>query len=137
MKRKELVTKIMSTNPVTVHTGNKLSEARALMAEHKCHHLPVVSGKKLIGILSGTDLLRVSYEYGQSNKAADTVLDHTRSIEDVMQKGPVTISPAGTVREAAEAFSQNWFHALPVVEGDELVGIVTSSDVIQYLLAQY
>jgi len=47
---------------VSVHVGQKLSEVRAAMSEGGFHHVPVVSGKKLLGMLSATDLLRVTYE---------------------------------------------------------------------------
>ena len=87
MRRNEPVTKIMTPSPATAYTGMALSDVRAQMAEHRCHHMPVVSGKKLIGMISSTDLLRVSYEYGQDTTHANAVLDHTRSVEDVMQPG--------------------------------------------------
>lgn len=137
MRRNEPISHIMTKTPKTLHIGQKLSEARAYMSEGGFHHLPVVSGDKLLGMLSSTDLLRVSYEYGQSVDAADAVLDHTRSIEEVMQRGTITLTPKSTVRDAAEIFAKNWFHALPVVEDDTLVGIVTTTDVLNYLVEQY
>jgi len=137
MRRNEPVSKIMTRSPQTVHHGMLLSEVRALMAEHRCHHMPVVSGTKLVGLISSTDLLRISYEHGQDTKHANAVMDHTRSIDDVMQEGLVTIGPKTTVRQAAEMFSKNWFHALPVVDGEDLVGIITTTDIVNYLLEQY
>ncbi len=137
MRRNEPVTHIMTKEPLTAHLGHKLSEAQAIMAEHGFHHMPVVNGKKLVGMLSSTDLLRVTYDYGANPGANDAVLDNTRSIADVMQPGPLSVSSKATVRDVAEIFSKNWFHALPVVDGDELVGIVTTTDVMKYLLEQY
>jgi CBS domain-containing protein len=136
MRRNEPVTKIMTPDPVAVHTGMHLSDARNKMTEIRSHHMPVVSGKKLIGILSSADLLRVSYA-DDDTVHSNAVLDHTKTIEGVMQRDPVTVSSKTTVREAAEILSQNWFHALPVVDDGDLVGIVTSTDLIQYLLEQY
>ncbi len=137
MRRNEPVSKIMTPNPVTVHLGQPLSEVQHLMTENRCHHMPVVSGDKLIGMVSSTDLLRVTYAWGQDARHAEAVLDHTHSIEDVMQPGLVTISPKTTIREAAGIFAKNWFHALPVVEDGKLVGIVTTTDLLNYLLDQY
>ncbi|MEZ4318752.1 MAG: CBS domain-containing protein [Myxococcota bacterium] len=137
MRRNEPVSKIMTRSPETVHQGMALSDVRARMSEIRAHHMPVVSGKKLVGILSSTDLLRVSYEAGQDTKHADAVLDHTRTIGDVMQTEPVSIQSKTTVREAAQILAKNWFHALPVVDDDELVGIVTTTDLLEYLLEQY
>lgn len=137
MRRNELVSKIMTKTPVTVHKGMKLSEVRTSMAENRCHHMPVVSGEALLGMVSSTDLLRVSYEHGQDPRHANTVLDHTRSVEDVMQPNLVTLDVKATVRDAAEIFAKNWFHALPIVDSGSLVGIVTTTDLIEYLLEQY
>jgi CBS domain-containing protein len=135
MRRNEPISKIMTANPVSVHTAMALSEARLKMAEVGSHHMPVVSGKKLIGILSSSDLLRVSYDDNSTH--GDAVLDHTQTIEGVMHKEPVTVDAKATVRKAAEILAGASFHALPVVDNGNLVGIVTSTDLIQYLVEQY
>ena len=67
----------------------------------------------------------------------DEVILQMLSIPQVMSAHPVTFSPETSVREVAEIFSVGQFHALPVVENDELKGIVTTTDVIKYLLDQY
>ena len=138
MRRNEPVSKIMTPNPTTVHFGQPLHEVQRAMAEQMCHHMPVVSGKKLVGMLSSTDLLRASYEYGSDPRSAETILDHTRSIQDVMTGSSLkTIKPTSTVRDAVEMFASGAFHALPVVDDEALVGIVTTTDVMNYLLEQY
>ena len=137
MKRNERISKIMTPAPITVQLGQKLSDVQKKMSEGGFHHVPVVDGDKLVGILSSTDLLRVTYEYDKNPAQSDAVLDHTRSVEDVMQPSLVTISPKDTVRAAAEIFSKNAFHALPVCDNGALVGIVTTTDVINYMLEQY
>tara|TARA_B100001989_G_scaffold219787_1_gene171903 strand:- start:77 stop:493 length:417 start_codon:yes stop_codon:yes gene_type:complete len=138
MKRNERVSKIMSDSPTTVHVHQSLAEVQKLMVQGNFHHVPVVSGKKLVGMISATDLTRASYEYDTNSKTAQTVLDHTRSIEDVMSGGLVTVKSTQTIREAVELLAQDWFHALPVVDDDmNLEGIVTTTDVLKYLLEQY
>jgi len=139
MKRNESVSHIMSTNLVTVHLGNKLSEVRALLRERKIHHVPVVSGTRFVGLLSANDLLRVSWgdPYSHDPREVDTLLD-TQDIRDVMQEDVKTVLPTATVREAAQALVQGSFHGLPVVDANgDLVGLVTSTDLIRYLLDQY
>ena len=59
------------------------------------------------------------------------------SVEQVMTKNLISISPDTTIREAAEILASKEFHALPVCEGDLLVGIVTTTDLIKYLIEQY
>jgi len=139
MKRNEPVTHIMSKDPITVHTRQKLSEVRRLFLERGIHHVPVVSGRRLLGILSATDMVRVSLSaYGGDPRAVDAMLDHEFTIEQVMTAEPITVDARGSVRDAAEKLRGGDFHALPVVdEAGDLVGIVTSTDLIGYLLDQY
>ncbi len=136
MKRNEPITSIMTKDVRTAHLGNSLSDVRMMLAEGLFHHVPIVSGEKLIGLVSSTDILRVGY--GTTASEIDSTLDHTARLEDVMQKMPITISSTGTVREAAEKLANGHFHSLAVVEEDDkLVGMVTSTDLITYLLSQY
>ena len=139
MKRNEPVHHIMTKDVETVHTGMKLSEVRQLLSEKPYHHVPVVSGKKLIGLISATDMVRLSLSlYGADQRAVDAMLDANHDIEGVMTKELTTIGHKDTVRAAAEQLSGGSFHALPVVDADgNLEGIVTSTDVIKYLLDQY
>jgi CBS domain-containing membrane protein len=139
MKHNEPVHKIMATDPVSVHEKQKLSDVHHLIVERKIHHVPVVSGRKLIGIISGTDLLRVSWGdvNRQDPRQVDALLD-TLTIRDAMQEDVVTVRRHDTVRRAAELLSQGEYHSLPVLDDDdELVGMVTSTDLINYLLEQY
>lgn len=139
MKKNESVKKVMTANPETVHLGMKLSLVREIMENAPFHHLPVVDGDKLVGMLSSTDVLALGIMAGQNvdTRQLDAMLDHTLTIEDVMTKKLVTLSGGQTVRDAAEILAERSFHSLPVVENGKLVGIVTSSDLIRYLLEQY
>jgi CBS domain-containing protein len=139
MKRNEPISHIMTADVTTVHLGQKLSEVRSLFAEGKFHHVPVVDGQRLVGILSTTDLIKLSFEaFGQDGRAIDAILDHEFTIAGVMQAAPAVIGDKDTVRQAAEALSGGQFHSLPVVDVEgNLQGIVTSTDLIRYLLDQY
>jgi CBS domain-containing protein len=99
----------------------------------------VVSGQEIIGMLSYTDLLRVSYADAVDDSESDveTVVFNMFTIEQVMAKDLVKVSPFATIKEVAEILSDKEFHALPVVENNELVGIVTTTDLICYLLDQF
>lgn len=139
MKHRDPVHKIMTTNPLTVHEKQKVSEVHQLMVEHKIHHVPVVSGTRLIGLISATDLMRVSYGdvNAQDPRAVDVLLD-TYTIRDVMAEDVLTVGSGDTVRTAAEHLARGDFHSLPVLDDDgSLVGMVTSTDLIEYLLDQY
>ena len=139
MKRNESVSHIMSTELVTVHLGNKLSEVHTLLRTRKIHHVPVVSGTRFVGLLTASDLMRFSWgdPYSHDPREVDVLLD-TQSIRDAMQEDVKTIRPTATIREAAEVLVQGSFHGLPVVDASgDLVGMVTSTDLIRYLLDQY
>ena len=139
MKRREPVSKIMTTDLVTINHTNSLLDAEKLFEKHKIRHIPVVNNKKIIGILSLTDLLRISFvdNYGEDDSQVDTAVYNMLSIEHVMVKDPVHIAPSLTIKEVAEILAKKEFHALPVVENGELVGIVTTTDLLDYLLEQY
>jgi CBS domain-containing protein len=138
MKRNERITKIMTRCPVTVQVGQKLSDVQSRMSEGGFHHVPVVDGDRLVGILSSTDLLRVSYEHGSDPRQVGAVLDHTVSVRELMKAEPITLREDQTVRDAVGHFSKGAFHSLPVVDdAGHLTGMVTTTDVMHYMLEQY
>ncbi len=136
MRKNVPVAEIMTRSPQTVHFGMKLSTVRHTMETGGFHHVPIVSGTELVGMVSTTDLLRAAVESGDPTMT-DGTLDRASSIAETMSAGLTTVGPHDSVRHAAELLSTGRFHALPVVEGRELVGIVTSTDLIRYLNAQY
>jgi len=139
MKHNEPVTRIMSSNLVTVHHGEPISKVRKLMQETGVHHVPVVSGQNLIGLISWSDILRLSFSdaFAADDRAVDATLDHSFKLEEVMASDPITLPETGKVREAAEILARGDFHALPIVSGKKLVGMVTSTDLIKYLCEQF
>lgn len=138
MKRRELVSKIMSTDLITVNHTNNLVEAEKLFNENSIRHIPVVSGEDIIGMLSLTDLLRVTFVNNYSaDDFVDTAIYNMLSIEQVMVKNLISVKSTQTIKEVVEILAKNEFHALPVVDNHKLVGIVTTTDVLNYLLEQY
>jgi len=128
----------MTESVHTVNTAQKPSEVRRLLSENPFRHLPVVDGDKLVGIIGNTDLMEICFQhYGTDERTVDAVLDNQFKIVDIMQTKVVKIHRKQTVREARQLLSAGKFNSLPVVDGDKLVGIVTSTDLIHYLLSQY
>ncbi len=140
MKHNEPISRIMSSGAITLRPGDPISKARRLMRECAVHHLPVVNGQELLGIVSFSDVLRVSFgdAFGTDERAVDATLDHTMTIEQIMSKSPSTLKKDARIRDAAEVLSKGDFHAVPIVDADgkTLVGVVTSTDLIRYLLDQ-
>lgn len=138
MKQNVPVTTIMTHNVVKLNTTDDLTKAETLFKKHKIRHIPVVKGSKIIGMLSYTDLLRISFaDAVDDEEDVDTTVYNMFSVEQVMAKNLTTIKTETTIKEAAEILAANEFHALPVVEGGFLVGIITTTDIIKYLLSQY
>lgn len=111
-----------------------LTDALTAMVNGGYHHLPVVEDGGVVGMLSVTDLYGALQ--GQAPELQDTgvVLDD-RTVGDLMSKPVVAVQADAPVRDAVELFANNPFHALPVVAGFRLVGIVTTRDVCRHLLA--
>lgn len=139
MKNNVLVSEIMTRNLIKLNLSDELTKAEELFKTHKLRHIPVVAENKIIGMLSYTDLLRVSYADVVEREAdnVESIVFNMFSIRQVMTKDVVIINPETTIKETAEILSKNEFHALPVCENDNLVGIVTTTDLIKYFLEQY
>lgn len=139
MRHNVPVSNIMSSQMLTAHIAQKVSDVYKLLTENRMHHLPVVSGDELVGLISSTDMMRLSLDaYGTPDAANTEYLDSQFSIEDVMSTELITIKPDDPIRLAAEMLSTGAHHSLPVVNGDgSLVGIVTTTDLIKYLHDQY
>lgn len=137
MKKREPVSKIMTSDVITLNHTDNLETAEQLFREKNIRHIPVVSGKSVIGMLSLTDLLRISFADAASEENIDTTVYKMFTLEQVMAKKIVSISSDTTIKEAAEILSEKEFHALPVVDNGELTGIATTTDMINYLLDQY
>ena len=140
MKKRESVQHIMSAELVTLNLNDGLGKAEKLFNEYHVRHLPVVSADKIVGILSMTDLARISFvdSYDPNDFTVDTSVYSLFSLEQIMVRNPKCIPNTATIKEVAETFLDSEFHALPVVDTDKtLLGIVTTTDLIKYLVAMY
>ena len=139
MKRLEPVSKIMSKDLITLSLKDDLYKAEKLFKEHHIRHIPIVEEEHIIGILSYSDLKRISFldSFDSHEVKIDNAIYNMLSIRQIMVKNPVVINSTISVKSVAEILSENEFHALPVIENDILVGIVTTTDLLKYLLDQY
>ena len=137
MKKRLPVSKIMSSNVVTVNTSQSLNEVEALLNENNVRHIPVVSGKEVIGMISKVDLHKISFVNTVESNQLTTTIYNEFSIEQVMTKNIRVIQKDDTIFEVATILADSEFHSLPVVDGSELVGIITTTDLIKFLIEQY
>ncbi len=139
MKKRTPVSAIMTSNVITVNHNDDLETAEVLFKKNKIRHIPVVRGTKIIGMLSYTDLLRISFAdaVDEDEQQVDTVVYNMFTIEQVMAKNLISVNANTTIKEVAEVLAKREFHALPVLDNDKIVGIVTTTDLINYLIEQF
>lgn len=125
------INRIMTADPSTVQPDDSVATAKELLESQCIHHLPVVEDGTLVGILSSADLLKLHILRERPVALAAI------KVSQIMEAEPVTLDVFADLVDVASKLSEGGFHALPVVEADNvLVGIVTSSDLINHLLRQ-
>ena len=119
----EPLSSIMTRDVITAQANDPVKVAREVFMQNKVHHLPVVEGKKLIGILTIYDLFKRIHHIDDFDRLL---------IRDLMTTHIATLEPEDKVGAAAEVLLAKLFHAVPITKNGDLVGIVTSFDVIKY-----
>lgn len=138
MKKREPVSTIMTKDVIAVSENEKLEKVVEIFRTKNIRHLPVKNGKKITGIISRTDINKLTFgALFDNQQGADEAVLQWLSIPQVMSNKPRTVKSDDTIKEVAEIFSEAEYHSLPVVDNDELKGIVTTTDVIRYMLEQY
>ena len=109
--------KLMLVNPKSVTPEAPIKDAMLLMETESMMQLPVLLHERLVGIITDRDICVAIYTPTVSNKI----------VADYMTADPVTVSPDTPIFRTAQILSTYKFGALPVVEGDKLAGLITSS----------
>jgi len=123
-----LVGKRMTRNPKTVSPDDPLSLAAGILREHRFHHLPVVEGGRLVGILSDADLRNASFAALPAEGVGGPAGD--RPVREAMRTEVWSVTPDDSVEDALLILTREKFGALPVLSGDRLVGIITRADLL-------
>jgi len=119
---------IMSTNLITVSPSATLAEARTLMHENRIHHLPVLDGDKLIGLITLTNVLAATDSFLRDDGSrihADEI-----GISDAMVTDVATVDVSASLRHAALFLEKHKIGCLPVMDNHDLVGIITDTDFV-------
>lgn len=132
------VSEIMTTDLIMLNLNDSLEKAEHLFKKHHIRHIPVIKDEKIVGMLSLTDLLRISFADGAfKDEDAEPLVYEMFTISQLMASNIASVAPTNTIKEVAEFLAEKEYHALPVVSNEKLVGIVTTTDLIKYLLRQY
>ena len=117
----------MTLNVITIAPDDSIKEAYEIMKEFDFRHIPVVEGTSLLGILSERDILMHS-SYEEKKLLVPEIPAY-----EVMTTDVITCSPKSTVADAAAAMVDHKIGCLPVIENKEIVGLVTSTDLLDIL----
>ncbi|MDY7032314.1 MAG: CBS and ACT domain-containing protein [Thermodesulfobacteriota bacterium] len=126
-----LVGDIISNNVITLTVDDDVKKAFEVMKANNIRHIPVLDGQELVGIVTNTDLRHVlipSRSEGSENVYYFTSKFST--VEEIMTKTPIIISPQADVEEAAALLQHYKIGGLPVVQDNELVGMITETDIL-------
>jgi acetoin utilization protein AcuB len=129
-----LVRDIMTHLVVTAEPATLLLDAALAMRASSIRHLPVVEDGRLVGLLTDRDTQRCapSRLIPISEEEYNAVFANT-SVNRVMTRKPLSIAPDAPLLAAIESMQQTRYGCLPVVEGEQLVGILTRSDLVDVL----
>jgi CBS domain-containing protein len=125
---------IMSKLPYTIEPTTKIFEIKSIFEKFNFHHLPVVEKGSIIGMVSKEDCL--SYYKKLSKNSTGKTFAHISEVntraQDIMATNLTMLEPSDSIGLAADIFLANKFHSIPIVEGNQLEGILTSYDLIEY-----
>lgn len=122
----------MSKSPILINPDAKLPDAHDLMKKNSVRRLPVLKDGKLLGIVTRGDVR----EAGPSDANTLSIFELNYKlaklpISDIMTRDPITVTQNTKLSEAANLMLNHKIGGLPVMEGDQLVGIITESDIFR------
>jgi acetoin utilization protein AcuB len=129
------VSDIMTSQLYTVSSEDNLATVKEIFDKHRIHHVPVVHVRQLVGMISKSDFenfLGGVGKFKDDQFIANARLEHTKA-KDIMISKLAKVESTDRINVVVEVFCKNLFHALPVVDNDELVGIVTPFDILKML----
>jgi len=127
----------MSSPVITATKDMYLSDARKLISERKIRALPVVENGQLVGIVTRRGLLRIDLSLLQEDAHYLNVDPADMKVGDVLTLNPITIRPESLIPKAARIMLENKITALPVMENGKMVGILTNSDLLRFIITEY
>lgn len=135
MQAKRTVADIMTANPTTVTPRNAIRTAINLMREGGYRRLPVVDHGRLVGIITDRDLRRAANSpfVVREQWYDNFILDHIE-VGSCMTPNPLTVEPSASIVEATRLMRNHKIGGLPVVADGQLVGIITETDLLDFLI---
>lgn len=126
----------MTREVIMLDADDSLQDAINTFNNHSIRHAPVFSKGELLGMLSWLDIKRLAIPVPVTGQEADGMqhISWQLCVGDIMTPDPVTLQVEDSIRDLAQIFVEHEFHAVPVLEGERLTGIVSTTDLIQFFL---
>ena len=125
---------IMQKKLVTISASERLSTVEDIMTLGHVRHMPVVQGGKLVGVVSERDMLRASLSiFSEHRDEERRAFLHVVEIARVMSTPPIVVDLEASIDEAALIMAEKKIGCLPVLKGDDLVGMLTETDVLRWV----
>ncbi|MBA2615910.1 MAG: CBS domain-containing protein [Actinobacteria bacterium] len=112
---------VMTSNPTTCERSASVADAARVMAQEDVGPVPIVEGGRVVGIVTDRDIVVRVVAEGRDPSST--------TLGEIVSSDLVTVQPDSPLSEALELMAQNQVRRIPVVEGDQLVGIVAQADV--------
>lgn len=127
------VDQYMTVNPVTVGPDTILHKALELLQTHRIRHLPVVDGKRLVGIISDRDLRPLLPSFISAPEEGERFRTRGKQVRvsEIMIRQVISVTPETQTHKAARLMVEHRIGCLPVLRGSTLVGIVTTIDLLR------
>lgn len=129
------ISSIMTRDIITLHPSDPLKRAEEIFKANSIHHIPVVQDDKLVGMLSKSDFLffKRGFHQDRTEEKWDLFRLKSHQVSEIMTTKLAKLEPTDRVNVAIEVFKENLFHALPIVEKGQIIGIITTYDIIRHL----
>lgn len=136
MQVKSPVKTIMRKNVLTLHPKDKIQQARDIFDQYDLHHIPIVVMNKVVGIVSQGDILHLTKRpiMISFDKFIRDQKISIEAIEEVMSKNVICIDHETSIEQAIKIMMERRVNALPVNDNDELVGLITTYDILKNLI---
>ena len=126
------VTTLMTKNVICVSPEQHLLDVKHIYEKKNFHHhIPVIKNEKLVGMVSLVDFM---YNIAGGGMDDDYKIYKELKVKDIMTSKPFSLTTEASVEEVAQVLSKGNYHAIPILENNKLVGIVSTADIIKFFL---
>lgn len=124
----------MTKNVVCVTPSQCLLDVKHIYEKEKFHHhIPVEENEKLVGMVSLIDFM---YNISGAGISDDNKVYKELKVKDIMTQKPFYLTTNSTIDDVSKVLAEGNYHAVPVLENDKIVGIVSTADIIKHFLSK-